>query len=319
MADSAMEVLTRALSGHGINEKAMIETLGKWDQEEKRLFRKSSSQFFSEDERCCFERWEEHGMRLLKHEFMRFKNAVVLWTTHPWERDARLVKEALSKGHHGQNLNILIEVACTRTSDELLGARKAYHSLFDLSIEEDVAAHMNGPQRKLLVALMSAYRYEGPKYKEETAKSEAKEVAHAIKEAATQKSSLIEHDDVVRILSTRSKHHLHALYKHYNEISAGRSIVEDLHGNLSLQEAVLCLVNPVKYFTQILNVALRVEADKKIKKALTRIVVTRADKDMKDIKVEFKNEYGVSLGERIESVCNGSYKDFLLALLARSD
>lgn len=59
-------------TGHGINEKAMIDTLGKWDHEEKKLFRKKSSHFFSEDERS-FERWEEHGMRLLKHEFMRFK------------------------------------------------------------------------------------------------------------------------------------------------------------------------------------------------------------------------------------------------------
>lgn len=58
--------------GHGINEKVMIETLGKWDHEEKKLFRKRSSHYFSEDERS-FERWEEHGMRLLKHEFMRFK------------------------------------------------------------------------------------------------------------------------------------------------------------------------------------------------------------------------------------------------------
>lgn len=74
---------------------------------------------------------------------------MVLWTTHPWERDARLVKEALSKGHHSQNINILIEVACTRTSDELLGARKAYHSLFDHSIEEDVASHISGPERKV--------------------------------------------------------------------------------------------------------------------------------------------------------------------------
>ncbi|XP_022967026.1 annexin D4-like [Cucurbita maxima] len=318
MADSAIEVLTRALSGHGINEKAMIDTLGNWDHEHKKLFRIKSSHIFSEDERS-FERWQEHAMRLLKHEFMRFKNAVVLWTTHPWERDARLVREALSKGNHGQNINILIEVACTRTSDELLGARKAYHSLFDHSIEEDVASHINAPERKLLVALMSAYRYEGPKYKEEIAKSEAEKLARAIKEAGSKRSSLIEDDEVVRILSTRSKHFLHVLYNHYKKISAGRSIDEDLDWDLKLQDAVLCLANPVKYFTHILEVSLKVDADKKVKKVLTRIIVTRADKDMKEIKIEFKNKFGVSLEEKIESVCNGSYKDFLLTLLARSD
>lgn len=66
---------------------------------------------------------------------------------HPWERDARLFKEALTKGPDGYSL--IIEVACTRSSEELLGARKAYHSLFDSSVEEDVASHVHGHERKV--------------------------------------------------------------------------------------------------------------------------------------------------------------------------
>lgn len=75
------------------------------------------------------------------------QNAVVLWTMHPWERDARLIKEALKKGPSAYG--VLIEVACTRSSEDLLGARKAYHSLFDHSIEEDVASHIHGIERKV--------------------------------------------------------------------------------------------------------------------------------------------------------------------------
>lgn len=75
------------------------------------------------------------------------QNAVVLWTMHPWERDARLVKEALKKGPHAYG--VIVEVACTRSSEELLGARRAYHSLFDHSIEEDVAHHVHGSERKV--------------------------------------------------------------------------------------------------------------------------------------------------------------------------
>jgi annexin A13 len=66
---------------------------------------------------------------------------------HPWERDARLAKEALKKGP--SSYGVLIEIACTRSSEELLGARKAYHSLFDHSIEEDVASHIHGIDRKV--------------------------------------------------------------------------------------------------------------------------------------------------------------------------
>lgn len=66
---------------------------------------------------------------------------------HPWERDARLIKEALKKGPNSNS--VIVEIASTRSSDELLGARKAYHSLFEHSIEEDVASHIHGKEKKV--------------------------------------------------------------------------------------------------------------------------------------------------------------------------
>lgn len=70
----------------------------------------------------------------------------MLWTMHPWERDARLLKEALYKGPQH---NVLVEIACTRSSEELLGARRAYHSLFNHSIEEDVGFHVHTPEKQV--------------------------------------------------------------------------------------------------------------------------------------------------------------------------
>ena len=72
---------------------------------------------------------------------------------HPWERDARLVKKALKKGDEAYNL--IVEVSCTRSSEDLLGARKAYHSLFDQSMEEDIASHVHGSQRKVSTFLLT--------------------------------------------------------------------------------------------------------------------------------------------------------------------
>ncbi|KAH7536645.1 hypothetical protein FEM48_Zijuj03G0006500 [Ziziphus jujuba var. spinosa] len=276
--------LTKAFSGLGVDEKSLISILGKWHPEQTKSFRKGSSDFFVEDERL-FERWDDHRLKLLKHEFLRFKNAVVLWTMHPWERDARLIKEALKKGP--QSYGIIVEVACSRSSEELLGARRAYHSLFDHSIEEDVAHHIHGTERKLLVALVSAYRYEGQKVKDDTAKSEAKTLANAFKNADNKNP--IEDDEV------------------------------DLDGDLRLKETVQCLCAPHKYFSKVLEAAMRNDADKSTSKGLTRVVVTRADTDMKLIKEEFHSEYGVSLSKKIEDSAHGNYKDFLLTLIARGD
>ena len=67
---------------------------------------------------------------------------------HPWERDARLANKAIKKGP--EYYSLLVEIACTRSSEELLGARKAYHSLFEHSIEEDAAQNIKGTECKVM-------------------------------------------------------------------------------------------------------------------------------------------------------------------------
>ena len=74
-----------------------------------------------------------------------------------------------------------------------------------------------------MVGLVSAYRYEGQRVHEDVAKSEAKTMVVAVKNADGKNP--IEDEEVVRILSTRSKLHLWAMFNHYKEIS-GNSIDE---------------------------------------------------------------------------------------------
>lgn len=54
-----------------------------------------------------------------------------------------------------------MEMACSRSSNQLLQAGQAYHARFKRSLEEDVAYHTKENFRKLLVPLVSSYRYEG--------------------------------------------------------------------------------------------------------------------------------------------------------------
>lgn len=141
---------------------------------------------------------------------------------------------------------------------------------------------------QLLVALLSSYRYEGPKVNEEIAKMEAQSIFNAVK---THKDDIVENDDLVRILSTRSKLHLKAVYKHYKEISGNYLdevlhntpsitlnfirlvlnrffsqvysvyvlyvvlltifLLQDLGDNLRVKETVQCLCNPQTYFSEV--------------------------------------------------------------------
>ncbi|OAY82056.1 annexin D4 [Ananas comosus] len=306
------QALTRAFSGLGglgVDESTMVSTIAKWQkQPEKRSqFRKGFARFFTPH--GSIEKCEDDYMLHLKTEFSRFKNIMVLWAMHPWERDARWAHHVLHKAHPS---TIIVEIACTRSSEELLGARKAYQALFHHSLEEDVAYNVKGNYCNLLVGLVSAYRYEGPKVNEELAKSEAKALGNAIKSAGT-KGDLLVNDEVIRILTTRSKLHLRATFKHYKEIF-GKSIEEDLSSVESLQETVKCLDSPPKYFSQVIDKAFKEGADKRAKDALTRVFVSRAEVDMKEIKEAYNKQYGAKLEDVIAKNTHGYYKEALLSL-----
>ncbi|XP_008813418.2 annexin D4-like [Phoenix dactylifera] len=305
------EAVIRAFSGLGglgVDEKALVSALGKWRrQPEKRAqLRKSFVGFFTAD--GSFERCEDDYIRYLKNEFARFKNIMVLWAMHPWERDARWVHHVL---HKPLPLDIIVEIACTRSSEELLGARKAYHALFHHSLEEDVAYHVRENYSNLLVRLVSAYRYEGNRINKEMATSEAEALYSAIKTPGVKK--LVENEEVIRILTTRSKPHLRVTFKHYKE-KYGKSIEEHLGDELCLRETVQCLDSPPKYFSKVINKALKDGADKNTKDALTRVIVSRADVDMKEIKEAYHQQYGAELEDVISKNTLGSYRDALLSL-----
>ncbi|KAK6261416.1 hypothetical protein QUC31_007232 [Theobroma cacao] len=142
-----VEVLSKALSGIGVDEKSLVSILTQSHHEHKRTIKRGCSQFFVEDERH-FERWNDDAIKTLKAEFKRFKDAVVFSLLHPWEKHACLLKKALKKGP--QQYGVIIEIACTKPSEELLTVRKVYHSLFEGSSEEDLAAHIKGSECKVL-------------------------------------------------------------------------------------------------------------------------------------------------------------------------
>lgn len=71
----------------------------------------------------------------------------MLWTLSPAERDAFLANEATKM--LTSNNWIIMEIASTRSSLDLLKAKQAYQTRYKKSIEEDVAYHTSGDIRKV--------------------------------------------------------------------------------------------------------------------------------------------------------------------------
>ena len=75
---------------------------------------------------------------------------VILWTYDPAERDAKLANEAVKMSKKGvKHLKVIVEIACATSPHHLMAVRQAYCSLFDSSLEEDIAYTVSLPLRKV--------------------------------------------------------------------------------------------------------------------------------------------------------------------------
>ncbi|KAG5541712.1 hypothetical protein RHGRI_021518 [Rhododendron griersonianum] len=298
------EQLRKAFSGWGTNEELIISILAHRNAAQRKSIRQTYAQTYEED-----------LLKALDKELTNdFERLVMLWTLDPAERDAYLANEATKRWTSSNQ--VLVEIACARSPHDLILARQAYHARFKKSLEEDVAHHTTGDFRKLLVPLVSSYRYEGDEVNMTLAKTEAKILHENISKKA------YSDEDLIRILATRSKAQINATLNHYKD-EFGKDIDEDLEADpkdefLSILRAtVKCLTYPEKYFENVLRLAINKQGTDE--GALTRVVVTRAEVDLKIIKDDYHKRNSVPLDRAIAKDTRGDYEKMLLALIGHGD
>ncbi|XP_030458665.1 annexin D8 [Syzygium oleosum] len=298
------EAIKKACQGWGTDERAIISVLGHRNMFQRRLIRLAYEEVYHED-----------LIRQLQSELSgHFERAVCHWILDPADRDAVFANLALKKATPDHR--VIVEIACLKSPEELLGIRRAYKFRYRRSLEEDVAAHTSGDVRKILVALASAYRYDGDDIDKEMVKLEASILHDEIH------GNAFNHEELNRILSTRSKVQLNSTFNHYRDIH-GTSITQGLSGDpaneylAGLRTAVRCIKDPKRYLAKVLRTA--VNAVVTDEDALSRVIVTCAEKDMGEIKELFFKRNSTSLEEAVANNTSGDFKDFLLTLLGSED
>ncbi|XP_008794526.2 LOW QUALITY PROTEIN: annexin D1-like [Phoenix dactylifera] len=296
------EQLRKAFEGWGTNEGLIISILGHRSAAQRRAIRQAYRQSYNEE-----------LLKALDGEISGdFERAVLLWTLDPAERDAWLANEAVRKWRPENR--VLIEIACARSSGELFAVRQAYHARFKRSLEEDVAAHTTGDFRKLLVPLVSAYRYEGEEINLTLAKSEARMLHEKISDKA------YNHEELIRILTTRSKAQLIKTFNHYND-EFGKPVNKDLKSDpkddflAALRATIRCICCPERYFEKVIRLAINgLGTDEN---ALTRVITIRAEVDLKVIAEVYQKRNSMPLERAIKGDTSGDYEAMLLALLGQ--
>ncbi|XP_076002954.1 annexin A2-like [Genypterus blacodes] len=218
----------------------------------------------------------------------------------------------------GTDEETLIEIVCSRNSQELLEIKKVYKEMFKKELDKDVAGDTSGNFAKLLLALVQTKRDE-PSSVIDYEKID--DDARCLYEAGVKKKAT----DVVTwisIMSERSVPHLQRVferYKSYSPYDMKESIRKEVKGDLekSFLTLVECFENRQLYFANRLCEAMKSKGAKE--KVVTRIAVSRCEVDLMKIRTEFKKQYGRSLYQTITEHTKGDYQKALLSLCAGDD
>ncbi|KAJ9557931.1 hypothetical protein OSB04_012545 [Centaurea solstitialis] len=306
------ELLRKACHGWGTDEKTVISILGHRNAIQRKLIREAYHELYQED-----------LVKRLEHELSGdFERAVYRWNLEPADRDAVLANVALRK--ENRDHRVIIELSCTLSPEELFSVKRAYQCRYKRSLEEDIASHTSSDLRKasfcvilqLLVGLVSIHRYQGDEVNLKLANSESNILRNAIEEKA------FNHEEILRIVTTRSKPQLMATLNRYKD-EHGCTITKHLKDDsadeytTTLRTIIRCMSDPIKYFEKVIRNAIKKDGTNE--DALTRVIVTHAEKDLKEIMEQYYKRNSVSLDQAVAKETSGDYKRFLLTLLGKDN
>lgn len=293
------------MKGFGTDENAIIELLGNRSNKQRVPMVAAYKTAYGKD-----------LIDDLKSELTGdFERLVLAMLMTPAHFDAQEMREAI-KGA-GTDEACLIEILSSRTNDEILAINKVYKEEYDKSLEDDITSDTSGHFRRLLVSLCQGNRDE----KETVDISLAKEDAQKLYAAGENKVGTDE-SQFNAILCARSKPHLRAVFKEYQQM-CGRDIENSIcsemcgHVETGMVAVVRCIKNTPGYFAGRLHDAMQGAGTKD--KTLIRIMVSRSEVDMLDIRKEYVKTYGKSLYNRISSDTSGDYEKLLLKLCGGND
>uniref|UniRef100_A0A3B5M6Y3 Annexin n=1 Tax=Xiphophorus couchianus TaxID=32473 RepID=A0A3B5M6Y3_9TELE len=287
------EFLHKAMKGIGTDEDAILMVLTARSNDQRQQIKAAYKKAYGKD-----------LVSALKSELGGlFEALIVALMTPPVLYDATLLHKAL-KGA-GTDDQVLIEILASRTGDEIKDISKVYKKEFGGKLEKDISSDTGGSYGRLLVILLQGSREE--EVEEDKIENDAKDLY-----AAGEEKFGTDEEKFITILGNRSSEHLQKVFDAYKKISG--SDIEDIikgetTGNL---EDLLLAVGKTHFFC----LPDRAGTDDD---TLMRIMVSRSEVDMLDIRANFKKMYGQSLYTAIQEDTAGDYQKALLYLCGGKD
>ncbi|EHA99839.1 Annexin A1 [Heterocephalus glaber] len=212
----------------------------------------------------------------------------------------------------GTDEDTLIEILTSRSNREIREINRVYRDELKRDLAKDITSDTSGDFQKALLSLVKGDRCEDLSVNDELADTDAR----ALFEAGERRKGT-DVNVFNTILTTRSYSHLRRVfqkYTKYSEHDMNKALDLELKGDIEkcLTAIVKCATSKPAFFAEKLHQAIKGPGTRH--KALIRIMVSRSEIDMNDIKVYYQKMYGISLCQAILDETKGDYEKILVAL-----
>ncbi|KAF6080444.1 annexin A6 [Phyllostomus discolor] len=304
-ASQDAEALYTAMKGFGSDKEAILELITSRSNRQRQEVSQSYKSLYGKD-----------LIADLKYELTgKFERLIVGLMRPLAYSDAKEIKDALSG--IGTDEKCLIEILASRTNEQIHQLVAAYKDAYERDLEADIIGDTSGHFQKMLVVLLQGTREEDDVVSEDLVQQDVQDLY----EAGELKWGTDE-AQFIYILGNRSKQHLRLVFDEYLR-TTGKPIEASIRGELSgdfeklMLAVVKCIRSTPEYFAERLFKAMKGLGTRD--NTLIRIMVSRSELDMLDIREIFRTKYEKSLYNMIKNDTSGEYKKALLKLCGGDD
>lgn len=295
----------KAIKGIGTDEQALINIITQRSNIQRQLICKEYKAACKSD--LIRDLWSDLSGS--------FGHLLVSLMRQPAYFDAKELRNALEGS--GTDEATLIEILTSRNNRQKKEILLAYQTAYGRILGDDISSDTSGDFKKCLLLLKEGTRDENSIVDENLAKSDAQ----ALYQAGEGKWGTDE-NKFINIICLRSEVQLRSTFEEYRKLcnkDIEESITSEMSGTLKdlLKAAAKCIKNTPSFFAERLKRSMKGAGTDEA--TLTRIIVSRSEIDLQDIKTEYKKLCGTSLYQSIHSDTSGDYRTALLKICGGDD
>ncbi|KAI1729772.1 annexin domain-containing protein [Ditylenchus destructor] len=300
-ANHSAELLRKAMKGFGCDKNKVVQALCVCNNWQRQEVIKQFKVMYGKD-----------LISELKSELSGdFEDLIMALMETPARYDAQQLRKAMAG--IGTKESVLIEIMTTRSNAQVQELKYTYKQLYGKNLEHDLVGETSGHFKRLLVSLCAGGRDESWNVDPLRANQDARALYRAGEQRLGTDESTFN-----AILTSQNFHQLRMVFDEYQKVS-NHTIEHAIQAEFSsdVRDGLLAIVKSIRnraaYFAELIYNSMIGLGTRDTD--LIRLIVTRSDIDLADIRNQYQAQYQTSLETAIVGDCRGAYKEGLITLV----